>query len=161
MRTCTLIYVLVLIYMFIYFSVVHVVMYLKTYVDKCKSIHPNKFRICFDHKNLWVCYLNIFIVLDTKWYILCQFLIQNKSVTTRKPHTKWGYHWGVWFLCWSYNNWYWFILYHCHLNDNSTICALSMWTAVSYYNELQFWMHILYWLEIYEILFTVHIKYKI
>lgn len=161
MRTCTLIYVLVLIYMFIYFAVVHVVMYLKTCVDKCKSIHPNKFRICFDHKNLWVYYLNIFIVSDTKWYFLCQFLIQNKSVTTRKPHTKWGYHWGVWFLCWSYNNWYWFILYHCHLNDNSTICALSMWTAVSYYNELQFWMHILYWLKIYEILFTVHIKYKI
>lgn len=80
--------------MFIYFAVVHVVMYQKTYVDKCKSIHPNKFRICFDHKNLWVCYLNIFIVSDTKWYFLCQFLIQNKYVTTHKPHTKWGYHWG-------------------------------------------------------------------
>lgn len=118
-------------------------------------------QICFDHKNLWVCYLNIFIVSDTKWYFLCQFLIQNKSVTTRKPHTKWGYHWGFGSCVDHITTDIDLSFIICHLNDNSTICALSMWTAVSYYNELQFWMHILYWLEIYEILFTVHIKYKI
>lgn len=126
MPTCTLIYVLVLIYMFIYFAVVHVVMYLKHMLINAKVYTLiGLIQICFDHKNLWVCYLNIFIVSDTKWYFLCKFLIQNKYVTTHKPYTKWGYHWGVWFLCWSYNNWYWFILYHCHLNDSSTICAFK------------------------------------
>lgn len=120
-------------------------------------------QICFDHKNLWVCYLNIFIVSDTKWYFLCQFLIQNKYVTTHKPYTKWGYHWGFG-SCVDHIT-----------TDIDLSFIIATWTITqlfalqvreqqcrwSYYNELQFWMHILYWLKIYEILFTVHIKYKI